>query len=322
MTAAESQSAEPKADVSVIVPVHNVGDWVIEALESIGAQTLPPQEVIIIDDGSTDGAEQRIAPFLSDPAIRLIRTENRGLAAARNRGIAESRSTFIALLDADDRYRPEYLARMVTRITAPDQPAFVTCDAESFGAHQYSGERFSSRYPQSEPINLARFLSGQVAIFGLSLIRRSALEAVGGYDEKLRSAEDLDLWLRLLASGATGGLVPEILVDYRRHGGSLSSRTAQLMRDTALAYGKLLADLPDGETRRLAEMRRIAASAAAEFNEGVDAVLSGDVRGGVRQMRSSGGAPAGLKWRFALIAMAIAPMLAPPLLRNYRGFEF
>lgn len=310
------------ADLSVIIPVYNVGNWVIEAVESVIKQDLQPREVIIVDDGSTDGAQDRLACYLPDPRIRVIRTENRGLAAARNRGIAEASGRFVALLDGDDRYRPTYIARMHARIMAADQPAFVTCDAESFGAGQYAGERFSSRYPQAEPITLATFLDGQVAIFGLSVIRRSVLQSIGGYDENLRSAEDLDLWLRLLATGATGGLVPEVLVEYRRHGHSLSSRTAQLMRDTATAFAKIAAVLPAGRERDAAIRRQVEAHAKAQFHGGIDIVLSGDARRGLNQMRASGGVPAGFKWRIALVAMTLVPVLAPALLRYYRGTEF
>lgn len=309
------------ADVSIIIPVFNVGEWVIEALESVVQQELQPLEVIVVDDGSTDGADRRITPYLVDPKVRMIRTENRGLAAARNRGIAEARGTFVALLDADDRYRPQYLSRMMARATAADQPSFVTCDAISFGSPKLAGERFSDRYAQADPITLLRFLDEEASIFGLSVIRRADLQRIGGYDERLRSAEDLDLWLRLLATGATGALVPEILVEYRRHGGSLSSKTAQLMHDSATAFAKLAASLPDGREQEIARRRHADAAAKEMFNMGIDDVLAGDTHAGIHKMRASGMVPDNLKWRLAMPAMTLVPALAPILLRYYRGSE-
>lgn len=305
--------------VSVIIPAYNVAPYLGEALASLAAQTMPDFEAIIIDDGSPDDIAAAAAPWLDDPRFRLIRTENRGLAAARNRGAAEARADLIALLDGDDRYRPDYLAAMCDRIAAPDAPAFVTCDAVSFGDPSLDGEIFSSRYPQDEPITLARFLSRDVNIFGLSMIRKSAIDSIGGYDETLASAEDLDFWLRLLATGAVGGLVRRTLVDYRRRHGSLSHNTAALMRDTVTAFSQAIAALPDGPERALAQVRRDSAQSFGDFETGVDMALAGDVRGGVAKMRDSGLKSGKIQWRVAMVAMTIFPALARPLLLHYRG---
>ena len=202
--------------VSVIVPAYNVAPYIAEALASLQAQTLDAFEAIIIDDGSTDATAAAIAPFLADPRFRLVRTANCGLSAARNRGIAEARGPLVALLDGDDRYRPDYLARMVAALGDRPDAAFVTCDAVSFADADPRRERFSARYAQDEPITLARLLGGEVAIFGLCTIRAATLRDLGGYDEGLRAAEDLDLWLRLLAAGHGGGLLRDVLVEYRR----------------------------------------------------------------------------------------------------------
>ncbi|MEK6541883.1 MAG: glycosyltransferase family 2 protein [Pseudomonadota bacterium] len=305
--------------VSVIIPAYNVAPYLGEALASLAAQTMPDFEAIIIDDGSPDDIAAAAAPWLKDPRFRLIRTGNHGLAAARNRGVAEARADLISLLDGDDRYKPDYLAAMCERISAPDAPAFVTCDAVSFGNPSLDGEIFSSRYPQDEPITLERFLSRDVNIFGLSMIVKSTLLMVGGYDETLHSAEDLDFWLRLLATGAVGGLVRRTLVDYRRRHGSLSHNTVPLMRDTVTAFSKLIAALPDGPERALAQARRDSAQCFGDFEAGVDMALAGDVRSGLAKMRSSGLKSDKIQWRVAMAAMAMLPALARPLLLHYRG---
>lgn len=308
----------PLPRVSIIIPAYNVAPFLSEALASVAAQDVTDFEAIIIDDGSSDAIAEAVAPWLDDPRFRMIRTANRGLAAARNRGISESRAGLIALLDGDDRYRPDYLSVMLARISAGDAPAFVTCDARSFGNAALDGEIFSQRYTQNEPITLSRFLNREVNIFGLSLMRRTAWESIGGYDESLRSAEDLDFWLRLLATGVEGGLAPHVLVDYRRRSGSLSHSTVPLMRDAGEAFAKLAATLPPGNERALAQQRRDAAQSFGAFERGVDAALAGDARKGLRMMHESGFKASKARWRLAMAAMRVLPVLARPLLRYYR----
>jgi GT2 family glycosyltransferase len=304
--------------VSVIVPAYNVADYVAEALDSLLAQTMPAFEVIIIDDGSTDDTADRIAPYLVDPRFRLIRQSNGGLSAARNRGIADARAPYIAMLDSDDRYRPGYLEAMLARVQAQPLVDFVTCDAQSFTDNGPMGEIFSHRYAQAEPITLEAVLAKQVHVFGLCLVRTAVMRSVGGYDEALRAAEDLDLWLRLLGAGHVGGLVPTVLVDYRRRAGSLSAQGARLHHYHAQALEKALAALPDGEARQLAKAQLAQRRALAQFEHGVDEILAGRVQTGVAAMRASGFKQDSAKWRLAMRLFSILPPLAPPALAHYR----
>ncbi len=309
--------------VSVIVPAYNVAPYIAEALASLQAQTLDAFEAIIIDDGSTDATAAAIAPFLADPRFRLVRTANCGLSAARNRGIAEARGPLVALLDGDDRYRPDYLARMVAALGDRPDAAFVTCDAVSFADADPRRERFSARYAQDEPITLARLLGGEVAIFGLCTIRAATLRDLGGYDEGLRAAEDLDLWLRLLAAGHGGGLVRDVLVEYRRRAGSLSDDSARLARARARAFDKAASALDGRPEARLAARARDAALAVCEFEAGVDRVLAGDVGGGLFAMRASGLKDGNRKWAAAMRLFSWVPLLASPALAHYRrGNQF
>ena len=287
------------------------------------AQTLGDFEAIVIDDGSTDDTAARIAPFLSDPRFRCIRTDNRGLSAARNRGLYESKTQFVALLDGDDRYRPDYLASMLTRIRSQPHADFVTCDAESFVDDSGPRERFSVRYPQGEPITLARLLRHEVAIFGLCTLRVASVLAVGGYDESLRAAEDLDLWLRLLSHGYVGGLVRKVLVDYRRRPGSLSGNAVSLNRARAKALDKASTALGNRPEARLAAAGRDAALAVCDFERGVDLVLSGATRPGLDAIRISGHKNGNRKWAAALALFSLLPPLARPALTLYRrGNQF
>lgn len=315
------KSALPR--ISVVVPAYNVAPFIGEALASLQAQTLADFEAIIVDDGSTDATVDSIAPFLADRRFRLIRTGNAGLAAARNCGIDQVRAPFVAMLDGDDRFRPDYLAKMLMRITAEPRVAFVTCDAESFAEGSDHHERFSARYAQSEPITLETVLTDRTKIFGLCTIRTDTLRAVGGYDPALRAAEDLDLWLRLLVAGHAGGLVPEVLVEYRRRAGSLSHDRARLMTATALALDKAVDALVGRPERTLAEAKRDEAQAVALFEAGVDLTLQGDARQGLTLMRNSHLKDGNRKWQAMLGIFSLVPPLAPPALSLYRrGNQF
>lgn len=312
---------EPNASVpsvSVIIPAFNVAAFLGEALQSVKEQRLADYEVIIVDDGSPDDVAAVCGPFLTDPRFSLVRIENSGLAGARNHGISLARAPLIALLDGDDRYRPDYLDKMVGKLSDYPEAVFVTCDAVSFGAPAHAGELFSARYPQDEPITLERLLKREVSVFGLCTVRAEALRQIGGYDQSLRSSEDLDLWLRLLSTGATGRLVAEPLVEYRRHSASLSSNRAQLMQTTAAVYDKAAKALAGRPEAALAEALREEAQAISRFEMGVDWVLSGKRRDGVRAMRNSGHMRRKRKWRVALSIFSLVPLLAGPALALYR----
>ncbi len=313
-----AQSGFPVPAVTVVVPAYNVAPYIAEALASLQAQDWSDFEAIVVDDGSTDDTAERVAPFLTDPRFRLLRTENRGLAEARNAGIAVARAPFVSLLDGDDRYRPTYLGRMLGRLTVEPKVDFVTCDAQSFAEGSVGGEQFSRRYRQAEPISTMSLLRGETAIFGLCMIRTDLLREVGGYDRNLRAAEDLDLWLRLLGGGAIGGYVPEVLVDYRRRLGSLSQNHRLLLTSRARAFDKAADALENGEEAALARSRSAEALAIAEFEHGVDCILQGDVRSGLAAMRASRVKADSAKWSAAMSIFSFAPALARPAMAYYR----
>src|SRR5689334_15629547 len=113
--------------VSVIVPAYNVAHLLGETLASIQAQTRGDWEAIVIDDGSPDDVVSVFTRFAHDPRFRLLRTDNGGLATARNRAIAAARAPLVALLDGDDIYAPDYLERMLPAIEADPSLGFVSC---------------------------------------------------------------------------------------------------------------------------------------------------------------------------------------------------
>jgi cellulose synthase/poly-beta-1,6-N-acetylglucosamine synthase-like glycosyltransferase len=162
-------------------------------------------------------------------------------------------------------------------------------------------------------VTLERVLNRDVAVLVASIIRRSAFEAVGGFDGALRSAEDLDLWIRLLSAGWRGAILPEVLVRYRRRPGSLSTQVNGMLSASVRVYEKAASSLADGPEAEVA--RRLLARHRQELRwvQGQEAVLRGEVSLGLRQL--AGAERRSLRWRLALSVMRRAPWSAEFLMR-------
>ena len=302
--------------VSVIVPGYGVAGFLPEALSSIQAQSFADWEVIVIDDGDTIEVAGAFAPFHRDPRFRLVQTDNAGLSAARNRAFAAARADVIAFLDGDDVYEPDYLARMLQALGDEPTLGFVACDARVFGAEIRRARLYSEAYPIQPPLTLERVLTREANIFIAAMVRRTALESAGGFDTTLRAAEDLDLWIRLLALGWRGAVVSLPLVRYRRREGSMSSNVRPLLAGCCSVYAKaaiMLADRPEVATAR-AVGRRYAQRLA--WAEGEALVIEGRVAAGLALLQDAGARSP--RWRLAIAVMRRAPWVAAPLLRLRR----
>jgi len=299
--------------ISVIVPAYGVAHLLGEALASLQAQSLADWEAIVIDDGAPDDVAGACAAFADDPRIKLVMTDNGGLATARNRAIAASRGPFVALLDGDDAYEPGYLAAMLAAIEPQPALGFVTCDAVFTGLPDRAGQRFSRFHAQTGAITLERVIRRAFNVFIGCTIRRAAFDAVGGFDAALRSAEDLDLWIRLLSAGWGAVLVPEPLVRYRRRPGSLSSNTRAMLAANATVYRKAVEALAGRPEQDVAKAMLAQIAANQERAEGEALILAGEARRGLALLRNAEGLS--LRWRLALPVMRVFPALAAPLLR-------
>lgn len=210
--------------VSIIIPCYNAEEIVGEAINSALAQTYPNVEVIVIDDGSTDGSRGVIRSF--GDRIRWESGANRGGAAARNRGLEMARGEIIQFLDADDLLVTKKLARMVPAL-AHGSDCLVYSDWERISK---DGEP-----PQAQQMKG----SGEDAVVSCTqgglqtaapLHRHNQLEAIGGFDEALPCAQERDLHLRLACHGLRFVHIPEILVRVRRQTGSVSSDSIRVFR--------------------------------------------------------------------------------------------
>jgi glycosyltransferase involved in cell wall biosynthesis len=234
----------PAPTVSVVVTCFDLGAYLDEAVSSVLAQTCQDLEIVVVDDGSTDPETVALLDAYVRPRTKVIRTANRGLPAARNLGASHTTGRYLCMLDADDRLEPSYVARSVETLEADPDLAFVSHWVRTFGAADVEW--------RPERCDLDALLEHNT-VNGAAMVRRTAFDAVGGFDESMRKGlEDWDFWLRLVEAGQRGTILRDVLYAYRRRPGSMSAGFGQGNDPTYLAaYRALVAKHADQFVRRL-----------------------------------------------------------------------
>jgi len=247
---------QPAWTVSVVIPAYNCAAFVSEAVESALGQTLAPADVIVVDDGSTDGTAAVLQRF--GGRIRVVSQPNRGLPAARNAGAAVATGTWIAFLDADDTWLPEKLAHQ--QAVAGDA-ALVYTDRFNVGDRGTLPAVQGHRLELYEgDIFLPLLLLGNHLTASSVVVRADVFRAVGGFAEHLRAAEDWDLWVRIAEAHAVAAC-HEPLVRYRYHGTQMSGDPRR-MRDARRQVVERALASPRGLRLDRWTRRRILASVA------------------------------------------------------------
>jgi Glycosyl transferase family 2 len=208
--------------VTVIIPAYNAERYIGAALASIQAQTLKDVEVLLIDDGSSDGTIAEAERFADTLDLTVLRQKNAGPSAARNVGIRRARGRHCAFLDADDIMLPELLAAQAALLDADPQVGLVLTDVTTFDE---SGTIHGARWGLSEPFPgspLDRLLEENYVTTSAVMAPTSCLRESGLFPEDRRVAEDYELWLRIAARWKVG-FIDRPLVRYRYTSGSLSS---------------------------------------------------------------------------------------------------
>ncbi|MDY6804020.1 MAG: glycosyltransferase [Cyanobacteriota bacterium] len=210
---------QPAPKVSVIIPIYNGDRYIAEAIESVLNQTYTNYEIIVIDDGSTDKTRQVLEPYFD--VIRYIYQENRGLSATRNRGIEIATGEFIALLDCDDIFLPYKLAEEIAIFQQQPSLALVQsgwCLIDENGKYIEDVEFWR----KSPNLDLEDWLLWQATLPSGMIFRRRWLLKIGGFNDKLRKMEDLDIVLRLALAGGRSAWLKKPAVCYRQHTTNLS----------------------------------------------------------------------------------------------------
>jgi len=199
--------------VSVVIPLYNARDVIRATIHTVLAQTWTDCEIVVVDDGSTDGSDAVVREF--GERVRYIRQENRGVARARNRGVAESRGEYIAFLDHDDLWHPTKLEKQVAVLDRRPEVGMVVTDVAHLDREGRPMGVVGAGYNPAEPF--ARlFVRGYVPTPSAAMLRRSVLASVGGFDERFEGAglDDHELWTRIAARYEIANL-PEPLTSHR-----------------------------------------------------------------------------------------------------------
>lgn len=235
--------------VSVIIPAYNSEAFITESVESALNQTYSNLEVVVVNDGSTDGTEDVLSPFMD--RIVYIKKENGGPASARNLGIKKSSGEYICFLDADDKYLAEKVERQVAYLDEHPDVGLVFSDASILGGG-FLAQRESIH--EALPIYYGYvfprlFIKNFIPILTV-MIRRGVLDKSGLFDEdrNLISIEDYELWLRI-AMYYPVGYINERLADYRVHSSNISSNLEASIKKNFLITEKFEKEFPELEKR-------------------------------------------------------------------------
>lgn len=213
--------------VTVVIPVYNQERYLGRAIESVLGQTFRDLELLVVDDGSTDGTPEVIARYGS--RLRSIRQTNRGNASALNHGVREARSEWVAWLSSDDLWEPEKLARQLVPATMEPSAdlvytGFHVIDQDDRVLQSVRAPSFPTRRALQMELIRRCFINGSSV-----LLRRKVFDEVGFFDEADRLTSDFDLWLRMAPRYEFRG-VPDPLVRYRVHPGQLSRKREAMER--------------------------------------------------------------------------------------------
>jgi glycosyltransferase involved in cell wall biosynthesis len=298
---------------SVIVAAYNVEGFVAETVGSALGQTYPEVEVIVVNDGSTDGTASALQPFRD--RILYVEQPNRGLAAARNRGLQEASGKYVALLDGDDLWLPDRLEKIIGFLGDHPDFGFATSDAYFLEGTAVAAERYYEQLPGGfRAVNQALWILEYNFVLGMAVIRRRLLDAHGVFDESLRTSEDWELWMRFFLGGERAGLVNEPLAYYRRRPGSLSVDQTRILQD-ALVIVERAVDRP--------ESRAITRLGTILYRRGLQALALDDLRRARKFLlvaARDSRCPAGLRTK--ALALASVPALGRLLYRRRRPQAF
>jgi len=232
--------------VSVVIPTYNRRVYIGEALDSVLNQTLSGFEVIVVDDGSTDGTDEVIRSY--GGRIHYIRQENRGAAAARNLGVRNARGSYVSFMDSDDLSLPHHLESLYNFLVQNPEYAMVVGNGAYLEGEFHRRRTLiasgRARRMARRGVTVRDLFDGRVVRLQGIMVRKTVLEEIGLLDEWFRLSYDLDLALRLIKSHRIG-FVDRVIYLYRKHGGNISADDEMRSRENLRALEKLKAEYPE-----------------------------------------------------------------------------
>ena len=263
-----------QSNVSVVIPTFNRGHTLNRAIDSVLGQTLLPSEIIVVDDGSTDGTEELISTEYS--SVSYIRSENRGVSAARNLGMKAAKSDWFAFLDSDDQWLPHKLEKQFECLSCNRDFKLVHCDELWIR----KGKRVNpkAKHQKHGWYIFEQCLSLCAISPSASLVHRTLFDELGCFDETLQACEDYDLWLRVCAVYPVLYVDEPLLIKFGGHEDQLSQKFWGMDRFRVQALRKIL------RTQNLTESQRLKAS--SKLIEKCSVLIGGaKKRGNVQMVR-------------------------------------
>lgn len=240
--------------VVVIVPLYNGSRFIADTLQSVIRQTRQPDEIILVDDGSTDdGASIAISIAGHLPHFRLVTKPNGGQSSARNLGVEVSKSSLIALLDQDDIWHPRHIEKLVEPFEniASDGLGWTYSNVDEIDSNGRLVSRNFLDTKNHPKKNIYQCIREDMFILpGSSLIRREVFDIIGGFDHDLIGYEDDDFFLRAFRAGFHSEFIDEPLIRWRIHTTS-TSFTPHMSQSRLRFARKLIAEFPDIPERRI-----------------------------------------------------------------------
>lgn len=316
----QASSANAKPTVSVIIPVYNVASFIGEALESVFAQTFTNFEVIVINDGSPDTPhlEEEIAGYRD--SIIYLSQPNRGAGAARNAGLRIAQGEYVAFLDGDDVWLPEFLQEQLKLIRSAGGFELVYADAINFG--DGTSDTYMSRNPSHGAVTFKKLLCSECNVVTSTVVaRREPIIRIGCFDERFPNSQDFDLWLRLVRdANARITYQKKVLVRRRIYQGSLAS-------DPIRSYSGELAVLDsvrsrtDLTTEEKKLLERIAKKrhSRIEVLKGKRQLAVGDFQTATESFTAAKNYQPSVKLSVVLLGMRVAPRMLRHIVRRTRN---
>lgn len=224
--------------VSVVMPAYNAERYLRVAVESVLRQTFPDLELLIVDDGSTDATKQVAEAFAQrDSRVRVLTQRNAGPGPARNAAFAAARGRLLAFLDSDDEWDSTFLEEMVHALDSRPDVDVLIGNARHRGGPR-SGQPCRPVRAFGVPIPLTEILADETCLFIMTVFRREAVEAVGGFDPSTFTNEEYDMWIRAALAGYTFARYPKPLGWYTSREDSLSASDTRMLNGILRVYAR------------------------------------------------------------------------------------
>jgi len=301
------------------MPAYGVDRYISFALDSVLAQTFTSYEIIVVNDGCprTKELERVLAPYRE--RVIYIKQQNQGASAARNTAIREARGRYLALLDPDDYWEPEYLSVQVGVLETQPAIDVLYPNARLIGDTFNAGKTYMDLSPSKGEVTFETLITEQCQVPIFVTARTEVVKQAGMFDESIRISQDFDLWIRIVKQGGRITYTRQVLVNRRRRPEGLSSNEVALCRDILIIFDKVARtfSLTPSESGVL-KHERAKRQAMLELCQGKEAFLKGNAKTAINHLVA---ANAFLKSR--KIALVLAGLRTAPrfLLRCHRMRE-